>query len=326
MLSDPKKKATYDQFGEDGLKGAFSGRGGGFTWDDFTHVTDFDDIFGNIFGDFFGSRRSGRGRSSSSARKGEDLRVNLRLTLEEISTGVTKKIKIKKFQTCKTCGGTGARPGTQPKTCTSCGGTGEIHTQSRSLFGTFVSVQPCPTCHGEGKIVGDPCPACVTSGRIKESEMITITVPAGVSNGNYIPLKGQGNVGARGGPAGDIIVFIEELEHPLFERQGDDIYYELPISITQAALGDSVEVPTLVGRAKLKIPAGTQTGKIFRMRGKGIQHLQRSSAGDQLVRVWTWTPEQLTRKEKQLLEELKNSPNLQPPKGGKDFIKNRERH
>jgi len=328
VLIDPKKKSTYDRYGEEGLKGAFSGRGGGFTWEDFTHATDFEDIFGNIFGDsifgdFFGTRRTSR-RRSTSTRRGEDLRVNLKLTLEEIASGVNKTIRIKRFTQCHVCNGTGARPGTGAKTCPTCGGTGEIHSQSRSLFGTFVSVQPCSTCKGEGKIVSAPCQNCGGTGRVQEAETINIAVPSGVSSGNYIPIKGQGNVGPRNGPRGDIVVYIEELEHELFDRQGDDVVYELPISITQAALGDNIEVPTLNGRAKLKIPPGTQSGKIFRMRDKGIQHLMRGGCGNQLVRVWIWTPTNLSREEKKLLGDLQSSPNMKPPKGGKSFIEYKE--
>jgi molecular chaperone DnaJ len=325
VLTDPEKKTTYDKYGEDGLKGAFSGRGGGFSWQDFSHASDLEDIFGNIFsdsffGDIFGTRRSSH-KKQSSARRGADLRITLKLTLEEIANGVTKTIKVKKYKRCSSCSGTGSQPGKGVKTCPTCNGLGEIHTQSRSLFGTFVSVQPCHMCEGEGKIVSDPCVSCSGTGRVREEETITINVPVGVSSGNYIPLKGQGDVGPRNGPAGDIIVFIEELEHELFERQGNDVIYELPISITQAALGDVVEVPTLDGRARLKIPSGTQSGKVFRMRGKGIQYLQRNGSGDQLVRVWVWTPVSLSRNEKKLLEELLNSPNMKPPQGGKSFLK-----
>ena len=325
VLSDTNKKAQYDRYGEEGLKGAFSGRGGGFAWEDFTHATDFEDIFNNIFsnsifGDFFGSQ-SGRRRRGPSAQRGSDLRVNLKLTLEEIATGVEKTIKIKKYKKCKTCDGSGAKPGTGQQTCPACNGTGEIHSQSRSFFGAFISVQPCRTCNGEGTIVSDPCPACTGSGRARDTETITINVPAGVTTGNYIPIKGQGDVGPKNGPAGDVVVFIEETEHELFVREGDDVIYELPVSFIQAALGDSIEVPTLNGRARLKIPAGTQSGKIFRMRGKGIQHLQRHGSGDQLVRVWVWTPKDLSRDERKTLEQLSDSPNMKPPKGGKSFLK-----
>jgi len=328
VLSDANKRAQYDRFGEEGLKGAFSGQGGGFSWQDFSHAGDFEDIFGNIFGssifgDFFGTRSSRRERRSTGTR-GADLRVNLKLTLEEIATGCEKTIKIKKYRPCSACSGTGAKSGTGKTTCRNCGGTGEIHTQSRSFFGTFINVQACPACNGEGKIISDPCTVCNGTGRTRDAETITVTVPAGVSTGNYIPLKGQGDIGPRGGPAGDIIVFIEELEHDIFDRQGDDVVYELPVTFTQAALGDSIEVPTLNGRARLKVPPGTQSGKIFRMRGKGIQHLGRGGSGDQLVRVWVWTPKTVSRADRELLEKLGKSGNMAPPPGGKSFLGHRD--
>ncbi|MFC1551296.1 molecular chaperone DnaJ [Candidatus Latescibacterota bacterium] len=326
VLSDDKKKASYDRYGEDGLKGAFSGRSGGFTWDDFSHGTDFDDLFGNIFSEFFGGGRRSSRRRGKQARGGEDLRVNLKLTLEEIAEGTSKTIKIKKFKKCKTCSGTGGKDGAGTRVCPTCSGTGEVHAQSRSLFGTFVSVQPCQACGGDGQIVSNPCTRCDGTGRRKENETITVNIPAGVSSGNYIPLNGQGNVGPRRGPAGDIIVYIEEHEHKLFDRHGDDVVYELPISITQAALGDNIEIPTLNGRVKLKIPAGTQSGKIFRLRGKGITHLQRSSSGDQLVRVWVWTPTGLGKEDKKLLEKLQDSSTMKTPEGGKSFLRYKENY
>jgi len=329
VLSDADKKARYDRYGEEGLKGAFSGRGGGFAWEDFSHATDFEDIFTNIFsnsifGDFFGTQ-TGRRRRGPAQKRGTDLRVSLKLTLEEIAAGVDKKLKIKKYKQCSSCYGTGAKVGTSQRTCPNCNGTGEVHSQSRSFFGAFITVQPCTTCNGEGKIINAPCKTCGGTGRVRDTETINITVPAGVTTGNYIPLKGQGDIGPKNGPPGDIIVFIEELEHELFERDGDDVIYDQPVSFTQAALGDAVEVPTLTGRARLKIPSGTQSGKIFRMRGKGVQHLQRHGAGDQLVRVWIWTPKNLSRSEKKTLEQLAESPNMQPPKGGKSFLSNSDR-
>ena len=327
VLSDEKKKATYDQYGEEGLKGAFSGQGGGFSWQDFHHATDFEDIFGNIFGgsmfgDIFGGRTGGRRGGHSNLKRGNDLRVNMKLTLEEIATGVEKTIKISKFKRCPTCSGSGARAGSTPKTCPTCGGAGEVHSQSRSFFGTFISVQPCSACNGEGTIISESCSTCNGSGHVRDTDTIPIHVPAGVTTGNYIPLKGQGDAGPRNGPPGDIIVYIEEIEHAMFERQGDNILYDLPITITQAAIGASVEVPTLTGRARLKIPAGTQSGKIFRMREKGIRHLQKPGSGDELVRVWVWTPKNISKKDRQLLEELENSPGMKPPAGGRSFLRN----
>jgi molecular chaperone DnaJ len=323
VLSDPDKKAKYDRFGEEGLKGAFSGRGGGFAWQDFHHATDFEDIFSNIFGNFFGSGFSGQ-RRRGSAKRGADLRVNLKLTFEEVAKGAEKKIKVKKYKKCSACSGTGARSGAGQKTCPTCGGTGEIHSQSRSFFGTFINVQACSTCNGEGKVISNPCSVCDGSGRSRETETISVNVPAGVISGNYIPLQGRGDTGPRNGPSGDIILYIDVLEHELFERRDDDVIYELPISFSQAALGDTVEVPTLDGRARLKIPPGTQSGKIFRMRGKGIQHLQMHGAGDQLVRAWVWTPREVSKTEKNLLKELEKSPHIKPPKGGKSFLRDRE--
>ena len=329
VLSDQGKKAKYDRYGEEGLKGAFTGNGGGFSWQDFHHANDFQDIFGNIFGssvfsDFFGTGTTRRGQRTTGKR-GSDLRVNLELTLEEIANGIEKKIKVKKYNKCPTCSGSGAKLGTGQKTCPNCSGTGEIHTQSKSFLGTFINVQACSACNGEGKIISEPCPKCDGSGRMRETETISVSIPAGVTTGNYIPLQGRGDVGPRNGPAGDIILYIKELEHKLFDRQDDDVIYEFPISITQSALGDTVEVPTLNGRARLKIPPGTQSGKIFRMRGKGIQHLQRHGSGDQLVRVWVWTPKEVSKSERKLLEELELSQHMKPPKGGKSFLRDRNR-
>ena len=319
VLSDPQKRSTYDRFGHEGLTGAFRG-GGGFQWSDFSHVEDFEDIFGDLFGDLFGDFL-GRGRQRRQTRnQGSDLRVTLKLTLEEIAKGGTKKIKLSRRQPCETCEGTGAKPGASPQTCSGCNGTGEVRQVSRSLFGQFINVTPCPRCGGEGRTIEDPCSACNGEGRIQGTNTISVNIPAGVSTGNYIPIRDQGDVGPRGGPPGNCIVYIEELEHEHFERRGDDILYELPIGFGQAALGDEVEVPTLSGKAKIKIPSGTQSGTVVRLRGKGIPHLQSYVTGDELVRISVWTPTKLSDREKKLFRELAELENMAPPEGGKSFF------
>ena len=319
VLSDPQKKSTYDRFGHEGLGGPFSA--GGFQWSDFTHFGEFEDVvsdlFGDsIFGDFFGRGR----RTRRGPQKGSDLKLGIELSLEEIARGVQKKIKLNQFQRCDPCGGSGARPGSSPTVCSVCRGTGEIRQATRSIFGSFVNVAPCNHCQGEGQVTSDPCPACTGQGRVRGTPTITVNIPAGVTTGNYIPLRGQGDVGPRGGPPGDCIVFIQEKEHEYFERHGDDILYEMFISFIQAALGDEVEVPTLSGMVKMKIPSGTQSGKIFRLRGKGISHLNSASAGDQLVRVVLWTPTKLNERERSLFKELAQMENMAPPRERKGFF------
>ena len=321
VLMDPQKRQTYDQFGHEGLGSSF--RSGGFQWSDFSHAGDFQDIFSNldeifgggIFGDLFG-RRGGQRRSN----RGEDLRVALNLSLEEIADGVQKTIKLNRMETCDTCQGSGASQGAAPATCDMCGGMGQIRQATRSLFGQFVNVTTCPQCGGNGSVIKDPCKACSGEGRIRKAVNLSVNIPAGVSEGNYIPLRGQGNAGPKGSSAGDCLVYIEEAEHPHFERHGNDIVYDLPISFSQAALGAEVEVPTLTGKARMKIPPGTQFGKIFRLRSKGIPEVNGYRTGDQLVRVLVWTPTKLDKKEEDLFKELAQLENGQPPEGGKGFF------
>ena len=321
VLGDAQKRQVYDQYGHAGLGGPF--QGGGFQWSDFTHATDFEDIFSNlddvfgggILGDLFGRRGGRRG-----PQRGEDLRIPLRLTLEEIASGVQKRIRFARMDRCDTCAGSGARSGAAARTCSVCNGMGQVRQATRSLFGQFVNVTVCPQCNGEGKVIGDRCLECGGEGRMKKTVSLSVNIPAGVTDGNYIPLRGQGSVGPRDGAAGDCMVLIEEAEHEHFERHGNDILYELPISFSQAALGAEVTVPTLNSRAEMKIPAGTQSGQVFRLKGKGIPELNGYGTGDQLVRVMVWTPARLNEEEKALFRQLADFENVQPPEGGKGLF------
>ncbi len=317
VLSDPEKRQRYDRFGHAGVSGSGSGFGG-FGFEDFD-LTDalrtfMEEGFGFDFGEFFGGGSRRRGRTQRQQR-GSDLQIKLKLSLEEIASGVTKKIKIKKYVRCDECRGSGASPNSQPTTCPVCRGSGEIRQVSQSIFGQFVNIRTCHQCHGEGRIISDPCPVCRGEGRVMGERVIEVHIPAGVASGNYIPLRGEGHVGRKGGPAGDLIVFIEEKKHPIFERHGDDVLMVLPISFPQAVLGDTVEVPTLTGRARLNIAPGTQSGKILRMRNKGIPHLHGSGIGDQLVQIEVYVPTKLTGEEKKKIAELKEMDSLKPRKG-----------
>lgn len=303
VLSNDDKKARYDRFGHDGMRGQASG---GFTDinDIFSH---FSDIFGggSIFDDFFGggSQRS-RGRRRGTGTPGSDMRVTMKLTLEEISTGVTKKIKIKKFVKCPDCSGSGAETGTSTKTCPVCQGSGEVRNVSRSVFGQFVNITTCNNCSGEGVVVDKPCKKCMGDGRVQEETTLDIQVPAGVHEGSYMTMRGEGHIGKRNGQHGDIIVVFQELPHEYFLREGDDIVYDLYITFPEAALGSEVEVPTLVGKALLKLDPGTFPGKLLKMSGKGIGHLNESGTGDQIVRINIEIPKKINSKEKELLKEL----------------------
>ena len=315
VLRDPEKRQRYDRFGHAGVKGGFDG----FEFDfDLTDAlrTFMSESFG--FGDFFGM---GRSRRTNQRRRGKDLQVHLKLTLEEIASGVTKKIKLRKLVVCDRCQGTGGEGGEGTVTCPQCQGTGELRQVSQSLFGQFVNITTCPTCHGQGRVLKTPCSKCHGEGRVHGESLITVDIPAGVTTGNYITIRGEGNVGPNGGPAGDVIVVIEEQKHPYFERHGDDILYDLPLSFVQVALGADVEVPTLNGKAKLHIPPGTQSHKILRMRGKGIPNLRGGRRGDQLVRVVVWTPTRLSAEEKKLLTALGKSENFKPPRNDRGFFK-----
>jgi molecular chaperone DnaJ len=324
VLKDPDKRGKYDQFGHVGVG---AGAGTGFQGFDFgtfdlgdalrTFMRDFGGYGFEEF-DMFGERRTSRSRRGPI--KGEDLQIKLKLSLEEIATGVEKTIKLKRQVRCSTCDGTGAEKGTSKRTCPACNGTGEVRKVSRSIFGQSIVVTTCNLCGGSGEVIEKACSVCGGEGRVKGESTINVKVPAGVVTGNYIPLRGAGNYGKRGGPAGDVLVFIEEQEHSQFIRHEDDLIYEVAISFPQAAMGTEVEIPTLDGRVNLKIPSGTQSGKLFRLRGKGIPHLHSYGRGDQIVRVLVWVPNSLSSEEKRLLKELSEKSGIKPPKGDKDFF------
>lgn len=316
VLSDSQKRAKYDRFGHSGMKGGQDFHG----FNDINDIfSNFSDIFGgggqggSIFDEFFGGAggrsRGGRSRQAQGT-PGSDLRVTLKLTLEEIASGTSKKIKIKKHKQCSTCNGTGAKDPSSFSTCSTCNGAGEVRQVSRSIFGQFVNIQPCTNCNGSGKTIQSPCKTCSGDGRKYEETTIKITVPAGVSDNSYMTMRGEGNAGKNGGPAGDIIIVFKELPHEFFVREGDDIIYELFLSYPDVVLGTDVEVPTLNGKARLKIDSGTQPGKFLRMRDKGVQHLNSHGAGDQLVKISVHVPRKVNSKEKELLKELALQPNM----------------
>lgn len=312
VLSNPDKRARYDRFGHQGMR----------MGQDYQAHSNINDIFsafgGSIFEEIFGNAAGGR-RSQGAVfgQPGSDLKIRLPLTLEEIATGVEKTISVKKMTLCSDCTGRGTQSPTGIVDCSQCGGTGEIRQVSRSLFGQFINVAPCANCSGEGKVVKEPCRTCHGEGRVQGEGRETIDVPAGVSDGNYIPLRGKGNVGRHGGPAGDIIVLIEERQHKDFTRNGNDVIYELEISYPQAALGAEVEVPTLLGTSAITIEPGTQAGTLLRMRDKGIPHLNSNRRGDQIVRVNLYVPTRLNEEEREVLSRLGTMPNIDPKQKGK---------
>jgi molecular chaperone DnaJ len=321
VLRDQQKRARYDEFGHGGVSGpgaqGFEGfGGGGFDLSDALRAF-MRDFGGFGFNDFFASGAESGRREGSFADRGRDLQVRLRLTLREIATGVTKKIRVSRMVPCSKCRGKGVKEGSKRETCSTCRGTGELRQVSRSLFGQFVNIQACPACRGEGSLIRDPCPECGGGGAVEGSKSVEVKIPAGVATGNYIKLDGQGDAGSRGGPPGDLIILVEEIEDETFERHGYDIVCELPVSFAQLALGARIEIPTLDGTAAIKIPAGTQSHKILRLKGKGIPHLNSYGRGDQLVRLVAWTPQGLGREERAAFEGLERVLRDKPPAIGK---------
>lgn len=295
VLSDSSKRAAYDQYGHAGVDPSMGGGGAGFGG------ANFSDIFGDVFSDFFGG--GGRGGSRGGAQRGSDLRYTLELNLEEAVRGTTVSIRVPTLVNCKPCDGSGAKKGSAPVTCPTCGGIGQVRMQQ----GFFSVQQTCPRCHGQGKIISDPCESCRGEGRVEEYKTLSVKVPAGVDTGDRIRLSGEGEAGTQGGPTGDLYVVISVREHDIFQRDGKHLYCEVPISFTEAALGGELEVPTLDGRVKLKIPEGTQTGKQFRLRGKGVAPVRGGGAGDLMCRVAVETPVNLSRRQRELLEEFRGT-------------------
>jgi molecular chaperone DnaJ len=313
VLHDAEKRGLYDQYGHAGVGGAASGGAGpggfgGFGAQGFD-LSDALRAFMRDFGGFgmdemFGG---GGGRGGQRVRKGRDLQARVSLTLEEIAAGVEKQIKVNKLVACKACSGSGAASGSRSVTCDTCQGTGQVKHVERSILGQFINVSECQRCGGRGTIVESPCDDCRGTGQVRGSETVKVRIPPGVSEGNYITVSGGGDAAERGGPAGDLYVVIEEKEHGRFERHGNDVLLDLPLSYTQLALGTKLEVPTLDGNVLLKVPSGTPSHKVFRMKGKGIPRLNRYGRGDQLVRVIAWVPNKVSRKESELLKELEKT-------------------
>ena len=320
ILSDPDKRAQYDRFGHAGVGGA-GARGGGMNMDDI--FSQFGDIFGDdLFGSFFGGGQRGGGRQRSRGTRGSNLRIKLKLNYEEIAKGVSKNIKVKKYVSCTTCSGSGAKDKNSTQTCSTCGGNGQVRRVQNTFLGQMQTVATCPDCNGEGSTITAKCGACKGDGRAYGEETVTIDIPAGVQEGMQLNVTGKGNAGERGGSNGDLIILVEEEAHKELYREGLNVAYELHLSFTDAVFGTQAEVPTIDGRAKIKIPAGTQSGKIFRLKGKGFPAVNSYEKGDQLIQVSVWTPQQLSAEEKATLEKLSGSPNFapQPEKSERNFF------
>lgn len=315
ILSDADKRAQYDRYGHAGVGSGARGYSGGGNMNMDDIFSQFGDIFGDdIFGSFFGGQAGGRSRGGQRMRgvRGSNLRVKLKLNFEEIAKGVTKSIKVKKYVACNTCSGSGAKDKGSIQTCSTCGGSGQVRKVTSTFLGQMQTVTTCPACNGEGTTITAKCGSCKGEGRVYGEETVTIDIPAGVQEGMQLNVSGKGNAGERGGMAGDLIVLIEEEQHKELQRDGLNVAYDLYISIPDAIFGIQLEVPTIDGRAKIKIPAGTQSGKIFRLKGKGFPAVNSYEKGDQLIHVNVWTPQHLTAEEKTMMEKLHQSGNFKP--------------
>jgi len=296
VLSSPDKRAAYDRYGHEGVQqgtGSPDFSGTGFSG------------FGDIFDAFFGGMNTGADRQGPL--QGNDLQQNVTISLEEAAFGCERELKMLRTENCSLCHGLGSKPGTKPIRCPACNGTGQVRRVQQNFFGRFVNVTACTKCHGEGQIATEFCPQCKGAGREKFSRTLTIKIPAGVANGNQLSIRGEGDAGMRGGSPGDLYLNIAVLPHEFFTREGDDLLYELPVNFAQAALGDDIEVPTLNGKMKIKVPAGAQNGKIFRLKDRGVTHLRGGGRGDEVVTLKIITPEKLTKEQKRLFEELAKS-------------------
>ncbi len=305
VLSDKDKRAKYDQFGFAGVDPNYGGGGGGFGGFGGFDMGDLGGIFDAFFGGGGGSSRSRR----NAPQRGETLQQRLMLSFEEAAFGCEKEITISRVESCEACGGSGAAPGTSAETCSRCRGSGTVTQTQRTPLGMFQTQSPCPECRGTGKIIKTPCKKCAGKGKVRNSRTLKVKIPAGIDDGQSIQLRGQGGAGTNGGPAGDVIVTIGIRPHPLFTREGSDVLCEIPISFTQAALGVTLQVPTIDGKIEYQVPEGTQTGTVFRMRGKGIQNVNGRGRGDQFVRVNIEVPKNLSQKQKDLLREFEESSN-----------------
>ncbi len=315
VLSDQDKRARYDRFGHAGVSGNGGFSGGGMTMDDI--MEQFSDIFGGgPFDTFFGGS-TGRSRRGGGSR-GSNLRIKVSLTLEEIAKGATKKIKVKKQVKCKTCGGSGAKDSGSVSSCNTCGGSGYVRQVRNTFLGQMQTTTACPSCGGSGQMITAKCGDCKGDGRVYDDQLIEIEIPAGVEEGMQLSMRGHGNTGQNGGPAGDLLINIQEKPHDHLKRDGANVIFDLYLNFADAALGTSVEVPTIDGKVKIKIPAGTQSGKIFRLKGKGLPVVQSYQHGDQLIHVSVWTPKKLSASEKELLEKMRGMTNFDPQPGKSD--------